>query len=219
MNRLLALFLLMAACATTTGAKKNRDVEVVGRAFHSTVTLERADGRVFCSGVIVNHQVLTADHCIAHGEPVFVGTVDGRWEAAVASRDHRNDLALLLPADGRLLRKGVRIARWAPRWADEVWVIGHPLGTYEYSITRGIVSHPRRTDGIYGGLWMQHDAGSVGGNSGGPVLNKHGRLVGIISFGVLNEVACAFNCPGIYESTHIEGAVHHEAIRNILFPM
>ena len=220
MRRLLTTLLLMTACATTTGAKKDRDVDTVGRAFHSTVALEFANGRVFCSGVIIDHQVVTADHCTTHGRAIFVRTVYGRWEAALAARDHTNDVAVLLPVDGHILPKGASLARRAPGFADDIWVIGHALGEYDYTVTKGIVSHPRREDGIFGGLWIQHDAGTLGGNSGGPVLNKHGHVVGITSFGRMEEVWCPFiPCSGVYQDTHIAGAVHHEAIRNILLPM
>jgi len=127
--------------------------------------------------------------------------------------DPTNDLAVLKPIGGRLLSKGVRVAKAAPSWADDIWVIGHPLGTYEYSITKGIVSHPDRANGIFGGRWMQHDAGTVGGNSGGPVLNQRGQLVGITSFGVLNGMYCVVSCPGVYQDTHLAGAVHLSPIQ------
>jgi len=217
MKRLLFPLLLLVACATTTGAKKDRDVDTVGRAFHNTVALQTESGRTFCSGVIVERRVLTAWHCVEDGEAVWVSTIDGRWEAALDVADTIEDLALLVPADGRDLPKGVRLARKAPSFADDIWVIGHSLGDYDYSITKGIVSHPRRTNGIFGGLWMQHDAGTIGGNSGGPVLNKHGRLVGIISFGVVSSTYCSGLCLGrTYQDTHMRGAVHFDSVRSIL---
>jgi S1-C subfamily serine protease len=217
MKKVLALCLLLAACATTTGAKKDRDVDTVGRAFHNTVALQNESGRTFCSGVIVDHRVLTAWHCVEDGDAVFVETIDGRWEAALDTFDLVQDLAVLVPADGRDLPKGVRLARKAPGFADDVWVIGHALGEYDYSVTKGIVSHPRRENGIFGGLWFQHDAGSIGGNSGGPVLNSRGRLVGIVSFGVISSTYCAGLCIGrTYQDTHMKGAVHYDSVRSIL---
>lgn len=217
MKKALSLCLLLVACATTTGAKKDRDVDTVGRAFHSTVALQNESGRTFCSGVIVEHRVLTAWHCVEDGEPVFVETIDGRWEAALDVSDPVEDLAVLVPADRRNLPKGVRVARKAPGFGDDIWVIGHALGEYANSITKGIVSHPRREGGLFGGLWFQHDAGQIGGNSGGPVLNKRGRLVGIVSFGVIFRTYCAGLCVGsTYQDTHINGAVHFDPIRDIL---
>ena len=216
MKKLLAVLLLAGACATTTGAKREAPVSTVGRAFHSTVTLENSIGKVFCSGVIVEGVVLTAWHCTDHDMTIFIGSLGTRWEAKRFRVDRKNDLAVLVPVDGRDLPRGVKMARKAPTWADDVWVIGHPLGEYEYSITKGIVSHPRREHGIFNGLWFQHDAATLGGNSGGPVLNKRGQLVGITSFGVLNGVYCVAACAGVYQDTHLAGAVHLDPIRSIL---
>jgi serine protease Do len=215
MKKLLGLLLLVGACATTTGAART-NVSTVGRAFHSTVTLETATGQVFCSGVIVESVVLTAWHCTDHDMPIYVGSKGSRWLASVRSTDRTNDLAVLTPVDGRSVGRGVKLARRAPSWATDIWVIGHPLGTYEYSITKGIVSHPDRANGIFGGRWFQHDAGTIGGNSGGPVLNERGQLVGIVSFGVLNGIYCVTSCPGAFQDTHLAGAVHLDPIRSIL---
>ena len=214
MKRLLLSLLLVAACAAPKPTVAKRDVATVSRAFHYTVALQNGLGDTFCSGVIVDHKVLTAAHCVAAGTPVFVATDSGRWEAALFSDDPISDLALLLPADGHELPKGVRLAREAPHWGDDVWVIGHALGEFDYSVTKGVVSHPYRLTA--GQVWFQHDAGTIGGNSGGPVLNKHGRLVGITSFGILDGLVCAFGCPGAFQRTHINGAVHLTPIRNLL---
>lgn len=213
---LLSLLLVAASCAAPATAVARRDVDTVARAFHATVELQSASGRTFCSGVIVDHKVLTAYHCVEDGEPVYVKTVDARWEAALWGDDPTADLAVLVPVDGRPLPKGVKLARKAPTWGDDVWVIGHPLGNYTYSITRGVVSHPQREGGLFGGLWMQHDAGTVGGNSGGPVLNKRGQLVGIVSFGIIQGVYCVLGCAGAYQDTHLNGAVHLTPITRLL---
>ena len=216
-NILLALLLLVSSCIAPTPTDARGGPSPVGRAFHATVALQTESGRTYCSGVIVENVVLTAYHCISHGQEVFVRDARGTWWAEVVSRDPIHDLAILVPVLGRALPQGVKVARKAPTWGDDIWVIGHPLGEYEFTITRGIVGHPRREDGgLFGGTWMQHDAGVLGGNSGGPVLNKHGRLVGITSFGIIEPVYCGVDCQGIFQGTHINGAVHLSAILAIL---
>jgi len=213
---LLPVLIIMMACTTPAISKAKPRVNTVGKALQATVALQGFFGRTFCSGVIVDHKVLTAFHCIEDGTPVFVKTHEDRWEAAVWKTDKLDDLAVLVPADGHALGSGIRLARKAPTWGDDVWAIGHALGKYEYSVTKGIVSYPKREDGVFGGVWFQHDAGTVGGNSGGPVVNKHGRLVGITSFGVIQGIYCALGCPGAYQDTHINGAVHLSPIRALL---
>ena len=218
MKHLVLGLVLLTSCVINTGAKTNRDVDDVGRAFHNTVQIQNAAGDIFCSGVIADRKVLTAWHCA--DDPtisIFVETVDGRWRAALLTADPINDLAVLIPADKQILPRGVRLARKAPTWADDIWVIGHALGDYDYTVTKGIVSHPRREEGLFSGIWMQHDAGQIGGNSGGPVLNKRGRLVGIVSFGVIVQSPCGGLCLGqVYQFTHVKGAVHYEPVRDIL---
>ena len=86
------------------------------------------------------------------------------------------------------------------------------MGSYNYSVTKGVVSHPHRHDGLFGGEWFQHDAAIIGGNSGGPVLDEKGRLVGITSFTILAPVYRGFGL----QSTHLHGAVYLGPIKNIL---
>lgn len=215
MKRLLVAALLLVSCIATTGATTPK-VNEVGRAFHATVELQTEDGQTFCSGVIVDDVVLTAYHCAAATAPIYVKDVWTTWKSQVDNFDYENDLAVLRPVDDHPLPDGVRLARKAPNFADDVYLIGHALGTFDFSITRGIVSHPRREDGLFGGLWIQHDAGQIGGNSGGPLLNSRGRLVGIASFTRLSQLHCRVDCSGMYTTSHIHGAVHLDPIREIL---
>lgn len=215
MKKILLALTFLVACGASP-AKAVDDARIGKAEFHSVVQLQDVTGRTFCSGVIVKRVVLTAYHCISDGERTFVQTAYGRWEAALSAIDPVADLAVLQPVDGRKLSKGVKVARRGPGFGDEVWVIGHALGKYTNSITRGIVSHPHRTNGIFGGDWLQHDAGQIGGNSGGPVFNSKGQLVAIVSFGVINGVYCSFNCAGVYQDTHINGAVHISHVKEIL---
>ncbi len=58
-----------------------------------------------------------------------------------------------------------------------ILVMGYPggVGIEEVSVTRGIVGAVRAG-------WLQTDATMLPGNSGGPVLNRQGRVVGLASF-------------------------------------
>ncbi len=76
----------------------------------------------------------------------------------------------------------LEFAKSSPSLAENVFAIGNPLGLYPYSITDGIVSGKNRlfqnpTTGKYG--FMQHTATLIWGNSGGPLVNKKGEVVGI----------------------------------------
>jgi S1-C subfamily serine protease len=66
--------------------------------------------------------------------------------------------------------------------AQAVYAIGNPLGEYPYTITEGIISGKNRlfhrpATGRYG--FLQHTATLIWGNSGGPLVNEAGEVVGI----------------------------------------
>lgn len=66
--------------------------------------------------------------------------------------------------------------------AQKVYAIGNPLGSYPYSITEGIISgknrlYHRPTTGRFG--FLQHTATLIWGNSGGPLVDENGKVVGI----------------------------------------
>lgn len=81
---------------------------------------------------------------------------------------------------------------------ERVVVIGHPKGL-NWSLSRGIVSAVRKVDGV---MHLQTDAAVNKGNSGGPILNARGEIVGVatwvvrealdLNFGVMSEEVLGF---------------------------
>jgi len=211
------LFALAASCATATTVEA-RPRSSMDRALDSTLSLTTANGRVFCSAFVSEGYVVTAAHCVDDAFYVHARTHAGEHLLLrVVAVDATQDVAALKTTDGTKLGKGIPLARKAPGYGAEVFVLGHSQGFLDYSLTRGIVSHPRRLDGLFPSMvWMQHDAGSIGGNSGGPVMNKHGRLVGLTSFGILGRAYCDFDCSAIRTRTHISGAAHFESVSSLL---
>ncbi|MCB9263900.1 MAG: serine protease [Lewinellaceae bacterium] len=66
--------------------------------------------------------------------------------------------------------------------AQKAYAIGNPLGSYPYTITEGIISGKNRlffrpTTGRFG--FLQHTATLIWGNSGGPLVNEEGEVIGI----------------------------------------
>lgn len=67
--------------------------------------------------------------------------------------------------------------------AEDIYVIGHPYGTdHPWNITKGIVSNLKRDCGGFFGekLMIQVDAASYPGNSGGPVIDMDGEIIGVL---------------------------------------
>jgi serine protease Do len=136
------------------------------------------------SGVIVDAAgyILTNYHVIKSATKVDVRLSDGRTlrEARVVGTDPLTDLAVLkIEADGLVA------APWGDSQRLEVgdWVlaVGNPFGL-DRSVTAGIVSAKRRRNVVHNMPYqdfLQTDAAVNPGNSGGPLVNLRGEVVGI----------------------------------------
>jgi S1-C subfamily serine protease len=69
------------------------------------------------------------------------------------------------------------------RVGEQVFAIGNPLGEYPYSVSEGIISAKNRTRGGLTGKFgfLQSTATVIWGNSGGPLIDKDGKVIGINS--------------------------------------
>jgi S1-C subfamily serine protease len=85
------------------------------------------------------------------------------------------------------------VDRVIPRIGDAVWAIGSPVGL-EKTVTAGIVSALGRRFLQIGDVY-QIDAAVNGGNSGGPVVDSEGRLVGIVFAGIAYHQGLNFAVP------------------------
>lgn len=70
------------------------------------------------------------------------------------------------------------------RVGDDVFAIGNPLGSFPYSVTEGIISAKNRPGITAKFGYLQSSAMISRGNSGGPLLNKQGEIVGVNTLGV-----------------------------------
>jgi serine protease Do len=136
------------------------------------------------SGFLIDREgyILTNHHVIAAAERITVTMADGRaFRGQVVGSDPAIDVALLkVPADGRLPEAALgnsdslRVGEW-------VCAIGNPLG-YVHSVTVGVVSFiGRKLFDKSLDDYIQTDAAINFGNSGGPLINSAGEVVGINS--------------------------------------
>jgi serine protease Do len=136
------------------------------------------------SGFLIDREgyILTNHHVIAGAERITVTMADGRaFRGQVVGSDPAIDVALLkVPADGRLPEAALgnsdslRVGEW-------VCAIGNPLG-YVHSVTVGVVSFiGRKLFDKSLDDYIQTDAAINFGNSGGPLINSAGEVVGINS--------------------------------------
>jgi serine protease Do len=164
------------------------------------------------SGVIVRQQggtlyILTNAHVIDERDRIRVTLHDGRrYAAQVAGVDAKTDLAVLKltvdrPLPERYLARlgdsrSVRVGQWAI-------AIGNPLG-YASTLTVGVVSATGRTvvspNSISHTDLIQTDASINLGNSGGPLVNIDGEVIGInttlaSTFGATGSIGIGFAIP------------------------
>lgn len=138
------------------------------------------------SGFVVAHYknntyLLTNSHVITGAKTIFIKWLDGNMDKANLVFDGEgetdlNDIALIR-LEG-VLGSPVILKNTTSKVGRDVIAIGSPLD-YEYSVSKGIVSSIREK-----GTIIQTDAAINGGNSGGPLIEKSGCVVGINTAGV-----------------------------------
>ena len=77
-------------------------------------------------------------------------------------------------------------------FGESVFVIGNPLGL-ERTVTKGVLSQVGRNFG--GELYLQVDASVNPGNSGGPLFNERGQVIGVINMGIPSMQGLNFAIP------------------------
>jgi serine protease Do len=144
---------------------------------------EELKGTSLGSGFIINDQgyVLTNNHVVKDATDIKVRLSDGReYEAKLVGRDAATDVALikLQKVNGKLPTVALGDSD-ALDQGDYVLAIGSPLGFRE-SASFGIVSaKDRQLTGSAFDDFLQTDAAINQGNSGGPLFNMKGEVVGI----------------------------------------
>lgn len=136
------------------------------------------------SGIIVKStgQILTAHHVIKGIKEGWAKPFNGTWMpiTGVIAQDELKDLAVINvdPRNQHLQQSRLGSGEYISS-GDPVVAIGNPLGL-EYSVTEGIISEVRTTpEGL---RLIQTDAAVSPGNSGGPLFDQNGEVIGVVSF-------------------------------------
>jgi len=130
--------------------------------------------------------ILTNNHLVENAVQVTVATIQGDdYVAKIIGTDPRSDLALV-KVSGKNFPVAVLGDSAAVRVGEWVLAIGNPLGM-EHTVTSGIISAKGRQLGGGGADvpqfedYIQTDAAINRGNSGGPLVNMKGEVIGINS--------------------------------------
>jgi S1-C subfamily serine protease len=149
---------------------------------------EAQEGFSVGSGVVINQagDILTALHVVAGATEIEVVFADGTHSPAeLVNAVPENDIAVLHPArPPEVIVPAVLGSANLMRVGDETYAVGNPLGL-AYSMSAGVISGfdrsiPLDDETRLEGL-IQFDAAVNPGNSGGPLLNRAGQVIGIVT--------------------------------------
>jgi hypothetical protein len=167
---LLALLAAPPLAAETRYERADREVVCIVSNFPDGSQV-LGSGFFVAPGVLatVRHQIVGSPRITAHLQK------DGAVPARLIVEDPPRDAALLRVAGG--VSAGMPLDARAPALGEEVFTIGCPLGL-SHTLTRGVVSNPGRE--IEGRRLIQADLAINSGNSGGPLVNARGDVIGVV---------------------------------------
>ncbi|MBX3386810.1 MAG: trypsin-like peptidase domain-containing protein [Phycisphaeraceae bacterium] len=165
-----------------------------------------------------NGHIVTNAHVVRESRQVFVQFQDGRQvDAEVVGWDRTTDIAVLRVATTEGLVPSERATGERLRQGDRVFAFGSPFG-FKFSMSEGIVSglgrDPRTVIGQDGYTnFIQTDAAVNPGNSGGPLVDVRGRVVGMNV-----AIATGINSDGTTEGQNsgISFAIPLETIESVV---
>ncbi len=142
--------------------------------------------------------ILTNNHVIENGTDIKVTfTNDKESEVKVVGSDKFADIAVLSIKSSEIIAVAELGKSDEARVGDTVFAVGAPLDdAYSWTVTRGILSGKNRlvevsTDSARSSDWVmsviQTDAAINSGNSGGPLANANGQVIGITSLKLVSS--------------------------------
>lgn len=190
-----------------------RAVEVVGKSVVTIVSTipgqftpfgETSPQESSGSGVIISDDgtILTNNHVVEGATKIAVILSDGtRLPASVIGTDQYSDVAVVKAEGGTLPAKATLGNSDRLKPGETVIAIGSPLGEFKNTVTVGVVSATGRTIDLGQGYQLegmiQTDAAINHGNSGGPLVNLAGQVVGINTLIVRNTSSSSDQAEGL----------------------
>lgn len=151
-----------------------------------SITVYAGQSAAYGSGMIISEDgyILTCAHVIDDTETCMVTLADDKqYEAKLVGSDEQTDLAVL-KIEAKNLEPVTFCDSDLLEIGETVYVIGDPLGPeFRSSLSNGILSGLDRTvsSGGYAQVLMQVTAPVNSGNSGGPLFNRFGQVIGVVN--------------------------------------
>ena len=195
---LICFSIFIFSCATNSvnisdNTKDNNDFPtVIDRVKESIVLITasqnedpniNANQNSMCSGAVIDLQyIITNYHCIYNNKFIkifFWNKEDwNSYDVEVIGIDPLADLALLKAIDKDEPVPELKFSTEEIKSGQDVFAMGHPMGMV-WSVSKGVISHEDRYARHPYVHSVQTDAAINTGNSGGPLLNMKGEIVGI----------------------------------------
>lgn len=217
----MALALTISACSSSGGPAasslprapeqltevSSRSPESATAAEPDFAQLSRSVGQVsvtLCNGgsgtgssfVVGTNLLVTANHVVSDATRISVHVAGNEFLASVVARSPARDIALL-EVDGTLPADGLTFSVALPSVGDAVFALGYPAGLSQ-TLTAGRVSGFQDLGDLSAelrGSVLQVDAAVNPGNSGGPVLDSSGAVVGMVTAKLDGYEALGFAIP------------------------
>ena len=165
--------------------------------------------------------ILTNNHVIENGDAVYVEFTYGRQiETTVEGKDTYSDIAVLSLSADEVSAVAEMGSSEEARVGDTVFTVGSPINSDAYSgtVTRGILSGKNRlvsvstSNSSTADMMMsvlQTDAAINSGNSGGPLANANGEVIGITSLKLSSSGTSSASIEGMGFAIPIETALNY----------
>lgn len=136
--------------------------------------------------------IITNAHVITNKNSTEIATYKGeKYKAFVVAMDSDLDIAVLSTSKARF--KPLPTAGLSElNLGDDVYAIGAP-NSLSYTLTKGVISSKERT--VDSHCFIQTDAAINTGNSGGPLLNDDGKVIGVNSYKMSNSEGIGLAIP------------------------
>lgn len=168
------LFIALIIMGASSLSQEDKRVSMVDTASKSTVSV-MADLTSLGSGFFVGENyILTAYHVVKDAKSVHVSGNRGGGYHDVVAYDTKFDLALIKTSyflPGTPLKLATSVSN-----GQDAYMIGYP-GKLDRMVTRGIISHVYDDSKMRG---IIADINAYSGNSGSPILNSKGEVVGML---------------------------------------
>jgi serine protease Do len=140
--------------------------------------------------------IITNEHVVrGNKNAVVAGKSFEKQMAAIVFMDTKYDLAFIKPPIGHIPTDISLGVNKSLSEGDKIIAIGHPFDL-KYTATQGIISSLLHSEG--GVEYIQHDAALNPGNSGGPLVDEDGHIIGINTFIIQNGNSIGFSLPVSY---------------------